>query len=56
MNALKPNPRLQAYHSNISDVEVTPKGLIINRVIGAMSSTSQNPHINQIITMQLFED
>ena len=39
-----------------SNVEVTPKGLIIKQVIGTTSSTSQNPHINQILIMQLFED
>ena len=38
------------------NVEVAPKGLIIKGVIGTTSSTSQNPHINQILTMQLFED
>ena len=39
-----------------ANVEVTPKGLIIKQVIGSTSSTSQNPHVNQILTMQLFED
>ena len=30
--------------------------MIINKIIGTTSSASQNPHINQILTMQLFED
>ena len=38
-----------------ANVEVTPKGLIIKQVIGTTSSTSQNPHIKQILTMHLFE-
>ena len=35
------------------NVEVTPKGLTINRAIGSTSATtSQYPHINQILLMQ----
>ena len=38
---------------NKQRVEVTPKGLIINRAIGSTSATtSQNPHIKGILVMQ----
>ena len=39
-----------------SNVEVTPKGLIIEQVIGTTSTTSQFPQFNQILIMQLFEE
>ena len=39
-----------------SNVEVTPKALIIKQVIGTTSTTSQFPQFNQILTMQLFEE
>ena len=39
-----------------SNVEVTPKGLMKEQVIGTTSTTSQFPQFNQILIMQLFED